>query len=375
LSKMPIACHLSGIPDATPPTSVPTTHSAPEFFLLQASKNVDHGAIAAVPLRHTVHVTVVLVGPTAVGKSSLAVALGRRYAADGQPAEIVNADSMLVYRGMDIGTAKPSEFERATIRHHLIDVLAVNQATTVAEFQQLARAAIADCEARGVIPIVVGGSALYVRAIVDDFRFPGTDPAIRARLESELSSEGAAQLYQRLMLADPAAARRILPGNARRIIRALEVIELTGGSFSAVLPARRYLLHHVVQIGLAIDRATLDDRIAARVDAMWAAGFVDEVRELAATGLRESLTASRALGYRQVLRFLDGHISEAQARELTVAATRKFARRQDSWFRKDTRISWLPYDHPELVSDAYALAGPTGTGPVHALESGSKLED
>jgi len=158
------------------------------IFLLQASINVDHPVIAAVPLRHTVDVTVVLVGPTAVGKSSLAVALGRRYAADGQPAEIVNADSMLVYRGMDIGTAKPSEVERAVIRHHVIDVLEVNQATTVAEFQQLARAAIADCEARGVIPIVVGGSALYVRAIVDDFRFPGTDPVIRARLESELSS-------------------------------------------------------------------------------------------------------------------------------------------------------------------------------------------
>jgi tRNA dimethylallyltransferase len=354
---------------------VPTTHSAPEFFVLQAEENVDHSPVAAAPLRHTVHVTVVLVGPTAVGKSSLAAALGRRYAADGQPAEIVNADSMLVYRGMDIGTAKPSDVERTAIRHHVIDVLEVNEATTVAEFQQLARAAIADCEARSVIPIVVGGSALYVRAIVDDFRFPGTDPAIRARLESELSSEGATRLYQRLMVADPVAARRILPGNTRRVVRALEVIELTGGPFSAVLPARRYLLHHVVQIGLAIDRVALDARIAARVDAMWAAGFVAEVRQLAAAGLRESLTASRALGYRQVLRFLEGEISEAEARELTVAATRKFARRQDSWFRKDTRISWLPYDHPELVSDAYALAGPTGTGPMRALESRSELED
>jgi tRNA dimethylallyltransferase len=372
---MPIARHLSG--DFTPPRGRRRrkTHPAPEFFLLQAPKNVDHSTIEEAALRHTVHVTVVLVGPTAVGKSSLAAALARRYAAYGRPAEIVNADSMLVYRGMDIGTAKPSEVERAAIRHHVIDVLAVNQATTVAEFQQLARAAIADCEARSVIPIVVGGSALYVRAIVDDFQFPGTDPAIRARLESELSSEGAVQLYQRLMVADPVAATRILPSNTRRIIRALEVIELTGGSFSAMLPARRYRLNHVVQIGLAIDRATLDDRIAARVDAMWAAGFVDEVRQLAAAGIRESVTASRALGYRQVLRFLDGEISEAQARELTVAATRKFARRQDSWFRKDTRISWLPYDHQELVLDAYALAGPAGTGPVPALESRSELKD
>lgn len=320
-------------------------------------------------------VTVVLVGATAAGKSRLALALARRYVAEGQPAEIVNADSMLVYRGMDIGTAKPSEIECAEIRHHMIDLLGVNQTWTVAEFQQLARTAIADCEARSVIPIVVGGSALYVRAIVDDFEFPGTDPAIRARLESELSTKGEAQLYQRLMVADPVAATRILPGNARRIIRALEVIELTGGSFSAVLPDRRYRLTDVVQIGLAIDRTTLDARIAARVDAMWAAGFVDEVRQLAAAGLRESRTASRALGYRQVLRLLDGDISESQARELTIAATRKFARRQDSWFRKDTRIRWRPYDDPELVSAAYAVAGPAGTGPVHVLESRSKLED
>jgi tRNA dimethylallyltransferase len=304
-----------------------------------------------------VHVTVVLVGATGVGKSGLAAGLARRYALEGQPAEIVNADSMLVYRGMDIGTAKPSEAERAEIRHHMVDVLKVSQPATVAEFQQLARAAIADCEARGVIPIVVGGSALYVRAIIDDFKFPGTDPSIRARLESELASQGAEQMYQRLRVVDPAAADRILPGNTRRIIRALEVIELTGDSFTAVLPDRRYWLPHVVQIGLAIDRATLDQRIAARVEAMWAAGFVDEVGRLAAAGLRDSLTASRALGYRQVMRFLDGQISEAQARELTITATRKFARRQDSWFRKDSRITWLPYDDPQLVSAAYALAG------------------
>jgi tRNA dimethylallyltransferase len=327
-------------------------------------------------LRHTVDVTVVLVGATAVGKSSLAAALARRYAVEGHPAEIVNADSMLVYRGMDIGTAKPSEVERSAIRHHVIDVLEVNQTTTVAEFQQLARAAIADCQARDVIPIVVGGSALYVRAIVDDFEFPGTDPAIRARLESELSSQGAEQLYARLSIADPVAATRILPGNARRVIRALEVIELTGGTFSAVLPDRRYWLPDVVQLGLAIDRTALDARIAARVDTMWAAGFVDEVRGLAAAGLGESLTASRALGYRQVLRFLAGEISEAQARELTVVATRKFARRQDSWFRKDTRISWLPYDHPDVVSTAYALAGPHGTGAGSpGSPSPSEMED
>ena len=265
---------------------------------------------------------------------------------------------------MDIGTAKPSAAERAEIRHHMVDLLDVDHSTTVAEFQQLARAAIADCRARNVIPIVVGGSALYVRAIVDDFEFPGTDPAVRARLENEVLAQGAERLHQRLSEVDPLAATRILPGNARRVVRALEVIELTGRSFSAVLPERRYVLADVVQIGIAVDRPTLDARIAARVEEMWAAGFVDEVRRLNSAGLRASLTASRALGYRQVLRYLDGEISEAQARDLTVIGTRKFARRQESWFRKDARISWLPYDHPELVSAAHALAGPTGTGAV-----------
>jgi tRNA dimethylallyltransferase len=315
-------------------------------------------------LSHTVDVTVVLVGPTAAGKSALAADLARRYTAEDQPAEVINADSMLVYRGMDIGTAKPSKVELAEIPHHMIDLREVNETTTVAEFQQLARAAIADCQRRDVIPIVVGGSALYIRAIIDDFEFPGTDPAVRTRLENELARQGAKWLYQRLSEADPLAATRILPGNTRRIVRALEVIELTGRPFTATLPERRYRLPDVVQIGLTIDRAPLDARIADRVDAMWAAGFVDEVRRLAAAGLRESLTASRALGYRQVLRFLDGEITEAQARELTIGATRKFARRQDSWFRKDARIHWLRYDRPDLISAAYALAGPRGIGAV-----------
>jgi tRNA dimethylallyltransferase len=318
----------------------------------------------------------VLVGPTAAGKSSLAAALVRRYAEDGRRAEIVNADSMLVYRGMDIGTAKPSEAERAEIGHHMIDVLDVKENATVAEFQQLARLAIAECIARHVIPIVVGGSALYVRAVIDDFDFPGTDPAVRARLERELAAQGAERLHQRLSATDQVAAARILPGNARRVVRALEVIELTGQSFSAALPEHRYRLAGVVQIGIAVDRPTLDARIAARVDRMWAAGFVDEVRRLAPAGLRESLTASRALGYRQVLRYLDGEITEGQARDLTISATRKFARRQESWFRKDPRITWLPHDHPGLVSAAYALAGPSGTGgvPDH-LSPAAKMKD
>lgn len=300
---------------------------------------------------------VVLVGPTASGKSGLAIALAERLTSAGRPAEIVNADSMLVYRGMDIGTAKPTPAEQARVRHHLVDVLDVTETATVADFQQRARAAIADCLDRRVLPIVVGGSALYIRAIVDEFTFPGTDQAVRERWEAQLAELGPEQLHVRLRAVDPAAAEAILPGNGRRIVRALEVVELTGRSFTARLPARRYHLAGVVQVGLAVDRPTLDARIEQRVDAMWAAGLVDEVTDLARHGLREGLTASRALGYRQVLELLDGLVDEAEARRRTVVGTRKFARRQDSWFRQDPRIGWLAYDRPDLVEAALVAAG------------------
>jgi tRNA dimethylallyltransferase len=308
-------------------------------------------------------VTLVLVGPTAAGKSRLAVAVARRLAAAGSPAEVVNADSMLVYRGMDIGTAKPTAAEREGVRHHLIDILDVLETATVADFQQRARAAIADCRARGVRPVVVGGSALYIRAIVDDFRFPGTDPELRARLEAELAALGPQRLHQRLAGLDPVAAGQITPENGRRIVRALEVITLTGQPFTARLPARRYALPEVTQVGLDVDRPTLDARIAERVNRMWQAGLVAEVRQLVAAGLRDGLTASRALGYRQVLDLLSGEIGEDEARELTIAATRRFARRQDSWFRKDPRIVWLAHDAPDLVDRVVRLAG----SPVRTL--------
>ncbi len=298
---------------------------------------------------------VVLVGPTAVGKSSLALALAARFRQDGQQAEIVNADSMLVYSGMDIGTAKPSPAERAEVRHHLIDILPVTETATVAQFQQLARAAIAGCQSRSVVPIVVGGSALYVRAIVDDFEFPGTDPTLRAELDAELARVGAEQLHARLAAQDPGAAARIEPANGRRIVRALEVGALTGEPYTARLPSRTYLLPGVTQIGLDLDRPTLDVRIAQRVDQMWEAGFVEEVRRLTAAGLREGVTASRALGYRQILQFLDGEITEQEARDATVYGTRRFARRQDSWFRKDDRVTWVPTLDPDRVEQAYAL--------------------
>ncbi|MFC7625810.1 tRNA (adenosine(37)-N6)-dimethylallyltransferase MiaA [Microlunatus sp. GCM10028923] len=298
--------------------------------------------------------TVVLVGPTASGKSALAVALAERLIAAGRPAEIVNTDSMLVYRGMDIGTAKPSAAERAAVPHHLVDIYGIDRTATVAEFQELARAAIADCRSRSVLPILVGGSALYIRAIVDDFRFPGTDAALRAELEAELERTGPEPLHARLAEADPAAAAAIEPRNGRRIVRALEVIRLTGGPFQATLPAHTAVLPDLTMLGLDVDRPTLDRRIADRVRAMWQAGFVDEVRELAARGLRDGLTASRALGYRQMLAYLDGETDEAGAMEATITATRKFARRQDAWFRRDPRIRWLPYDAADLVPSALA---------------------
>lgn len=300
--------------------------------------------------------TTVIVGPTAVGKSSLAIRLVRRYRDAGRSAEIVNADSMLVYRGMDIGTAKPTAAERAEVPHHLLDLLDVDQTATVAEFQRLARAAIADCRAREVVPLVVGGSALYVRAIVDAFHFPGTDPAVRSALERELNEQGAEALHDRLATLDPAAAAAILPGNGRRVVRALEVVALTGEPFAAALPPRRYLLPDVCQVGLDLDRSARDERIGERVEQMWQAGLVDEVRRLVEVGLRTGLTASRALGYRQVLQLLDGEISDAEARQQTVLGTRKFARRQDSWFRKDDRICWLEATDPALVETAYALS-------------------
>jgi tRNA dimethylallyltransferase len=287
---------------------------------------------------------------------------------------VINADSMLIYRGMDIGTAKPTAAERRNVPHHLIDIADIHEPATVAEFQRLARTAIAGCRSRGVVPIVVGGSALYIRAIIDDFAFPGTHPELRAQLEDELARLGPHQLHARLAERDPQAAAKIEPGNGRRIVRALEVLALTGHPFRASLPPHRYVLPDVIQIGLDMDRATLDRRVAARVEAMWVAGLVAEVRALEAAGLRSGRTASRALGYRQVLDLLAGTIGEAEAKEQTIAATRRFARRQDSWFRRDPRIQWLRYDDPQLLESAYVLAAvnearPSSTGPSGTADS------
>ncbi|MGQ0623456.1 MAG: tRNA (adenosine(37)-N6)-dimethylallyltransferase MiaA [Sporichthyaceae bacterium] len=302
---------------------------------------------------HTVLVNslpvVAVVGATATGKSALAIDLAARLGG-----EIVNADSMALYRGMDIGTAKLTLTERRGIPHHLLDIWEVTEPAAVAQYQRLARAVVADLLAAGRIPILVGGSGLYVRAVLDDLDFPGTDPQVRARLEAEVEAVGAPALHGRLATLDAVAAERILPGNARRIVRALEVIEITGRPYVAKLPTPSYV-RPAVQLGLAMDRGVLDGRLDLRVDQMWAAGLVEEVRALERVGLREGRTASMALGYAQVLRLLDGSCEEDTARAQTKAATRKFARRQGAWFGRDPRVHWLDATRVDLIDAALAV--------------------
>jgi tRNA dimethylallyltransferase len=293
---------------------------------------------------------VAVVGPTATGKSALAVALARTLGG-----EVVNADSMQLYRGMDVGTAKVTTAERGGVPHHLLDVWPVTHPASVADYQQMARSVIDAILARGATPIVVGGSGLYVRAALDRMEFPGTDPATRAALEAELAALGPAVLHERLAGRDPAAAAAILPSNGRRIVRALEVVELTGRPFTAALPSYD-AVYDVAQVGLDLDDDVLDRRVDQRVDRMFAAGLVDEVGRLAQAGLREGRTASRALGYQQVLALLDGELTEPEARAATATATRRFARRQRSWFRRDPRIRWLAADAPALAEAAATLA-------------------
>jgi tRNA dimethylallyltransferase len=296
---------------------------------------------------------VAVVGPTATGKTALAVALAHRLAARGSGAEVVNADSMQLYRGMDIGTAKPTEGERDGVPHHLLDLWHVREPASVAEYRVRARAEVDRLRAAGVVPLLVGGSGLYVRAVLDELDFPGTDPAVRARLTDELAGTGPAAMHDRLALLDPAAAAAILPSNGRRVVRALEVIELTGRPFTARLPEPR--AHYpAVTVGLDREAGDLDDRVARRVDAMWAAGFVEEVAALAADGLREGPTASRALGYAQVLQQFDGVLTAAEARERTVGTTRRFVRRQRSWFRRDPATTWFDAARPDLLDAVVA---------------------
>ncbi|MFI7587616.1 tRNA (adenosine(37)-N6)-dimethylallyltransferase MiaA [Spongisporangium articulatum] len=293
---------------------------------------------------------VAVVGATATGKSDLALDLAERL--DG---EIVNADALQLYRGMDIGTAKVPLEDRRGVPHHLLDVLDVTQEAALAAYQRDARAAIGEIHARGRVAVLTGGSGLYVRAALDRLEIPPTDPAVRRRLEAEAADAGAPAMHARLAERDPAAAAAILPGNVRRVVRALEVIELTGRPFSATLPTREYAAP-AVQLGLEAPREELDVRIAARVERMWAAGLVAETERLLGLGLRTGRTAGRAIGYVQAVQFLDGELSETRAREDTVTGTRRLARRQESWFRADPRVRWLPYTAPDLLERALAAA-------------------
>src|SRR6478672_1183677 len=288
----------------------------------RARPDLDSAAAGDLPV-------VAVVGPTASGKSDLALALAERLAG-----EVVNADAMQLYRGMDIGTAKLEAAERRGVPHHQLDVLDVREEASVAAYQREARADAAAIRERGRVPVYAGGSGLYLRAALDRLEIPPTDPAVRARLEAELEAMGVAVMYKRLKGSDPVAARSIQPNNGRRVVRALEVIEPT------------------VMIGLHGPRPELDARIAARVHRMWQRGLLEEVRALDTAGLREGRTASKALGYSQALAHLDGRLSAADAIEDTVTATRKFARRQESWFRPDERVVWLPWDAPDLLARA-----------------------
>ncbi|MFG3660369.1 tRNA (adenosine(37)-N6)-dimethylallyltransferase MiaA [Streptomyces sp. NPDC047706] len=295
---------------------------------------------------------IAVVGPTAAGKSDLGVHLAQQLGG-----EVVNADSMQLYQGMDIGTAKLTPEERGGIPHHLLDIWDVTVTASVAEYQRLARERIDALLADGRWPVLVGGSGLYVRGAVDNLEFPGTDPEVRARLEEELALRGPGALHARLAVADPEAGRAILPSNGRRIVRALEVIEITGMPFTANLPGHDSV-YDTVQIGVDVARPELDERIALRVDRMWETGLVEEVRALEARGLRQGRTASRALGYQQVLAALAGECTMEEARAETVRATKRFARRQDSWFRRDPRVHWLSgaaSERGELPRRALAL--------------------
>ena len=288
---------------------------------------------------------IVICGATATGKSDIALDIAEHIGA-----EIINADSMQLYRGMDIGTAKVKASERRGIVHHMLDVLAVTEDSTVAWYQERARNLITEIHGRGLSAVIVGGTGLYIKAILDDLNFPDTDPEVRASLEREAEEFGSARLFERLQELDPAAALAIDRANVRRIIRALEVIEITGQPFTANLPredSSRY--PDAMQFGLVMDREHLRERIDQRVDRMWDEGFIDEVDSLIEQGIRSGTTAQRALGYAQILAMRGGLMSEEEAKEETKRASRQYARRQETWFSRDRRIQWVATHQPRLA--------------------------
>ncbi len=291
---------------------------------------------------------IAVIGPTGTGKSALALDLAELLAAEGIGAEVVNADAMQLYLGMDIGTAKLAPDQRRGIVHHQLDVLEVTETATVANYQSAAAADVEAIAARGAVPIIVGGSMLYLQSLLDDWAFPATDPAVRARYEARLAEIGVAALQRELAAVDPEAAASIQAGDGRRIVRALEVVELTGAPFAASAPVigARPRWNTLI-IGLDTDTAALDERLAARTDAMFADGLVAEVRSLLQVGLRDGVTAARALGYAQVIADLDAGGDGSGAAEPTFIGTRRYVRRQRSWFRRDPRVLWLGSGDPD----------------------------
>jgi len=280
---------------------------------------------------------IVICGATATGKSALAVQLAKEISA-----EIINADSMQLYRGMDIGTAKATIEERQGIPHHMMDLLDVTEDANVAWYQGNARAVISDIHARDKDAIIVGGTGLYIKAILDELNFPDTDPVVRAELELEFATKGIAPLFDRLEELDPAAALAIDKANSRRVIRALEVIKITGKPFTANLPREESSRYpNAKQFGLVMDRDTLSEKISARVEHMWEKGLVQEAEKLLAAGIMRGTTAQRALGYAQVIAQIEGKVSQEEAQEETKRATRQYARRQETWFSRDERITWI----------------------------------
>ena len=280
---------------------------------------------------------IVICGATATGKSDLAVALAQQI-----DAEIINADSMQLYKGMDIGTAKITVQERKGIPHHLLDLLEVTEDANVAWYQQQARDTITEIHDRGKNAVIVGGTGLYIKAILDELNFPDTDPVVRAELELEFATKGIAPLFERLERLDPAAALAIDKANSRRVIRALEVIKITGKPFTANLPREESSRYpNAQQFGLVMDRDALSAKISTRVDRMWEQGFVGEAEKLIAAGITNGVTAQRALGYAQVIAQIEGKVSEEEAKEETKRATRQYARRQETWFSRDERITWI----------------------------------
>jgi tRNA dimethylallyltransferase len=296
-----------------------------------------------------------IVGPTGSGKSNMAINIALELAKKGIKAEIVNADAMQFYKGMDIGTAKIPITERAGITHHLLDWLQINEENTAARYQLEARKIIAKLIEEGVLPIVVGGSMLYIAALINTFEFPGRDEALRAQLEKDLIEQGPIALHKRLELLDEVAASRIEPQNGRRTVRALEIVMITGEPFAASLPEQFESFLPVLEIGLNSAREHLVDRLATRVRGMWSSGLSEEVRGLIDKGIRDSKTASQAIGYAQALAAIDGRISEEEAIEETILLTQRYARRQMSWFRRDPRINWFDYQSSTLHADVMKL--------------------